>query len=449
MFRASLLPSQSLYGSWTSIQDIRSWAAIEDSVWVQFAKCLGDESLDNVSMLASMLPSDIKEATEATQTNPIARTKLRLIYAVARVMYEVDPVGAPPVAASVAVEPRSKMARTDTGLSLKIKVSSILDQSSDREVIRWSREELNFLRSRYRSLEGEDPMKSEEVTDDQMSVLCELTKVGIAPFADFGVWKPFGQRHAKTLKFTSHFLDHTGAWRCKEIPGPDCFATWEACWRVFRKAAIMCDIAAPAVLDRYASRFKKRVDRFSDAWHLCVLADTRCRSELCESEYRRQSQFHESNPEISAFVPSRPWNSVIRATSNDRDFWKEELEDKVADFRNVRQIVNKFGSKDRSRSRRRGGTKQDRGRTGGAHPHRGSDGRYSTTATGSQICFAWNRAQDGCAVKCGTNRAHVCEFCLEPHRAIECTQNPGWKPPAKDAGNPAKGAGKGKHEGKQ
>ena len=78
MFRASLLPSQSLYGSWASVQDIRSWAAIEDSVWVQFAKCLGDESLDTVSMLASMLPSDIKEATEATQANLIARTKLRL-----------------------------------------------------------------------------------------------------------------------------------------------------------------------------------------------------------------------------------------------------------------------------------------------------------------------------------------------------------------------------------
>ena len=97
--------------------------------------------------------------------------------------------------------------------------------------MRWSREELNFLRSRCRSLEEEDPMKLEEVTDDQLFVLCELTKVGIAPFADFGVWKPFGQRHAKTLKFTSHFLDHTGAWQCKEIPGPDCFATWEACWR--------------------------------------------------------------------------------------------------------------------------------------------------------------------------------------------------------------------------
>ena len=33
--------------------------------------------------------------------------------------------------------------------------------------------------------------------------------------------KPFDQRGA--MKFTSYFLDHTGAWRCNEIPGPDSF----------------------------------------------------------------------------------------------------------------------------------------------------------------------------------------------------------------------------------
>ena len=102
-------------------------------------------------------------------------------------------------------------------------------------------------------------MKAEEVTDDQLSVLAAVTKAGVTPYADFGVWKPFGQRVAKSLKFTSHFLDHTGAWRCEEMPGPDSFATWEACWRVFRTAAIMCEIAAPAVLDRYAAKFRERV----------------------------------------------------------------------------------------------------------------------------------------------------------------------------------------------
>ena len=60
----------------------------------------------------------------------------------------------------------------------------------------------------------EDPMKSEEVTDDQLSVLGALTRVGIAPYADFGVWKPFGQRAAKNLK-----LKPAGA--CSELR-PSC-----------------------------------------------------------------------------------------------------------------------------------------------------------------------------------------------------------------------------------
>ena len=42
------------------------------------------------------------------------------------------------------------------------------------------------------------------------------------------------------------------------------------------------------------------------------------------------------------------------------------------------------------------------------------------------------------------NRAHVCEFCLGPHRAIESPQNPGWTPPAKGVGK-----GKGKNKSKQ
>ena len=102
----------------------------------------------------------------------------------------------------------------------------------------------------------------------------------------------------------------------------------------------MCDLAAPAVLDRYASAFRSRVERFHDSWHVCVLADTWCRSEHCEAKQRRQAVIHDSNPELSAYVLAPPWNSVIRDSSQDRGFWKEELEDEVADFREVSRLVN-------------------------------------------------------------------------------------------------------------
>ena len=162
------------------------------------------------------------------------------------------------------------------------------------------------------------------------------------------------------MRFVSHFLDSSGSWRTKEIPGPDSLVSWEACWRVFRTAAIMCDLAAPAVLDRYAATFRARVDRFQDSWPLRALADARCRSEHWEAEHRRQALFHGSNPELSAYVPERPWNSVIRESSNDKEFWKEELGDKVIDSRQVRALVQQATGRswnkeerDRSRSPRR------------------------------------------------------------------------------------------------
>ena len=131
-------------------------------------------------------------------------------------------------------------------------------------------EVLNKLRARFRAVEGEDPMKADEVTDDQLSVIFTVVQAGIAPYADFGVWRPFGQRAAKSMKFVSHFLDSSRSWRSKEIPGPDSLFSWEACWRVFHTAAIMCDFAAPAVLDRYAAAFRS----VSRTVGRCVLSRT-------------------------------------------------------------------------------------------------------------------------------------------------------------------------------
>ena len=405
MFATTLLPSLSVHGGRASVKDVCGWAAVDDALWEQFAGHLGDVSLQNISLLASMQPADIQEAIMATSTGAVGRTKLRLVYATARYKFGLDPidVGAPLPAPTV---PEVKaVSRGEGGSSLKIKVSSVFDQASDREVERVSLEILRKLRARFRAVEGEDPMKTEEVTDDQLSVVHWLTQAGISPYADFGVWRPFGQRAAKSLKFVSHFLDNTGSWRCKEIPGPDSIVTWEACWRVFRTAAIMCDLAAPAVLDRYAAAFRARLERLQDSWHLCVLADTRCRAEHWEAEQRRQALFHDSNPELSAYVPERPWNSVIRESSQDRDFWKEELEDKVADYRNVSRLVHKASASSshagdgRNRSRSpKGPTKKQRGRDGGDHPLRGGDGRYRTTPAGKQICFEFNRNVGGCAM---------------------------------------------------
>ena len=77
--------------NFSSLTEIRHWAAVDDALWAHFAKQLGDQDFDKVSLMAALQPSEIKEAVEAAQGNPITRTKLRLVYAVARVMFELDP----------------------------------------------------------------------------------------------------------------------------------------------------------------------------------------------------------------------------------------------------------------------------------------------------------------------------------------------------------------------
>eukprot|EP00974_Lingulodinium_polyedra_P084533 8182558-Lingulodinium_polyedra.AAC.1 len=71
----------------------------------------------------------------------------------------------------------------------------------------------------------------------------------------------------------------------------------------------MCQTATAATLDKYREEFRALVDRFPTAWHICVRAEWRCRSEFWPQELHRQQAFHDRHPELSAFEPVMPWNS--------------------------------------------------------------------------------------------------------------------------------------------
>ena len=36
-------PDEAVYGSWSTLSEVRSWAAVDNSMWAQFAKQLGDD----------------------------------------------------------------------------------------------------------------------------------------------------------------------------------------------------------------------------------------------------------------------------------------------------------------------------------------------------------------------------------------------------------------------
>ena len=151
--------------------------------------------------------------------------------------------------------------------TLKIKVASVLDQASDREVERMPVDILNKLRARFRAVDG-GASRDRAIRRFR----------GVAP-----IRATCGQKHE-----VKKFLDPTHCLRGRRAG-------------VSSALRPSCAISLRSV-GRYAAAFRTRVERFQDSWPLCALADARCRSEHWEAEHRRQSLFHDSSPELSAYV---------------------------------------------------------------------------------------------------------------------------------------------------
>ena len=98
------------------------------------------------------------------------------------------------------------------------------------------------------------PLEEEEVTNTQLAALAALLMLLRPPFVDFAVWTPFGDQIHKNQKFAVYVPVGNGEYEIHEIPGPESFKQWQACWRVFRTAAIMLRIARASVLDAYEKR---------------------------------------------------------------------------------------------------------------------------------------------------------------------------------------------------
>jgi len=185
--------------------------------------------------------------------------------------------------------------------------------------------------------------------------------------------------------------------------------------------------------------------------HICARADIRCRMEWWTEERRRQEGFHAHHPALSGFDPNMPWNSVIKASSTDVEFWDRELKEPALLYTmghgkshptHVHPLLEPESGRDLPprRPKRQGNGRgkgkrqeqpqgpnrntkgQGKGR-GKSHPTRNREGKHNTDRTGKQLCYAWNRAAGGCTVgTCPAGRAHLCEECLQPHRSIDCPQ---------------------------
>ena len=350
----------------------------------------------------------------------------------------------------------------------RIKLASVLDQGDDTEVRPLDPASLRDMVQVWKVThnDGEDPAEEEEATGDQLSALDFRLKSGATPYVDFAVWRPYGARLGRILKFQAFVLISAGTYQQKELSGPCSFTEWGKAWRVFSFALTVLGAASRTRLDKYRERISKLSEDYPASWWIVAMADMRMRSEHLERIRRKISHEHAELHRAglpSDFDPDRPWDKVFREAARDNEYWHEQVDKKallfaarvqsaaslsdvgVGTLREVgsgrkRTAEENSGSDLESRPAPKKGKKTvrltptihagqgqgkggGRGRGGGAGKSGDSktpDGRFFRDLDGKQLCWDWNRSVSGCADKCANDRAHKCEWCRGPHRTVQC-----------------------------
>jgi uncharacterized membrane protein YgcG len=375
----------------------------------------------------------------------------------------------------------------------KVKISSVVDQGDDSEIIPMDPARLRALLAAFRHAnDGEDPQEEEEITGDQLAGLDSKIQSGVAPYADFGVWRPFGARLDRSLKFVALVLDARGQWVRKEISGPANFTAWLTRWKVLRIGLRVLEAVADARCSLYRDRIYRMNDEFGEKfWWLIAQADIRMRSEQMERIYRKclledQALMDGGTPGgLVGFDRARPWDLVFKLAATDDAWWAKEVDKKVllhatrlhdasellddgvgeismggqiprvsgdgsgpaAQKRSAGAGGNTDGDAPPKKKKKKaqgsgggsGGGKNGGGKgkgkaDGGGKGSAGektADGRYRRASNGREICWAENHRADGCSLKTDCTRMHVCEFCRsKDHKSTACPQMPaGWTPP--------------------
>ena len=352
--------------------------------------------------------------------------------------------------------------------SRKPKLSTVIDQTLEGEVLPMEPRETRKLFKDYEERRGGEPHADIEPTADQLAGVRQLLRDDVAPYADFSVFGPYGRRLLRRLTFLAYmFSMATGEWVKREIPGPPDFDSWWRCWRVYRTTLLLLEAATTEVLENYGERIREFVTRYGEkCWFIIYQADSRMRSERFERLRRNCEKRHAAALAAGApsnFKSAAPWNEVFRVAVDDKTFWDEEVRDQcilyLSHLRSQSQVENDgtaFDHSDTTPARKRSAApdstppKKRRGRGSNSAPSwsadeskQDADGTYTHNRRGLELCQKYNSGTCDNKIansRCPQGRQHQCSKCLQGHAAIECG--------GKGKSSEGKGKGKGKRKGK-
>ena len=490
----------SLFGPWAELDqfgglsDIRTFFHVNDELWDAVCIHLGQMG-EHIRLCGAIPVSAIPAACGLTNLpdgaalSPIQATQVGLVWRMARRIsafhagvleenfVDIDPWDTALTEAPLPErEVRTPPPGGGSGVKERVlKMSALLDQSDDSELLPPGAAEVERWTQTYLILMGAHPDETEEPTANQLAALAKRTlMMDSAPYAEFAVWLPFERKTSKNIKCRVFTPLGDGTFLQRELPGPSSYQGWLASWKVFRTACLMLGIASMAALEAYARHIEKLVVQWPHCWGLIYAADDLMRAERWE-KYRRLFKLDSAHGrEVPRdWDPMKPWSCVMFHATKDNLFWNEKVHIPAScwlasggrgaatvaseaavvshlpgTLREETQLSGQDGGDRRKQANRdkrlakrkrmveereelkrfRGGAGSDRT----VKPPSGGKGKgKSKDQAGEPICFSWDSGQGSCAdvpvggaCKNAVKRAHKCRLCLSPsHKSGDCNKN--------------------------
>ena len=494
---ASALPSLTDFNAVATVDDLRQFLRVDDNLWTAIIHQIGDpgphirvlaalpaQVIVQSSVSATLATGDNLTAVQATHVGLLWRSARKIVHGWAGLpeatFIDVDPWA---VVSGANAGDGSQATTTGAGQSSGgqvkervLKMSSLLDQGDDSELVPASRDQIDSWLANYTAIMGNVPQEEEEPSEAQLAALNKRVAVlKGAPYCDFAIWTPFSRKNLKLQKFRMYVPLGDGSFLMRELPGPQNFQQWTASWRVYRTACIMLNIASLSVLMCYEKTIERLTIQWPRCWGLVCYAEDKARAEKLDKIRRKFQQDKLAGKDMPAgWTEDNPWNACFQALANDEDFWNEQVRHPAASWMAAggrgalmapaeqAAMAHSPGVQDggweaehepKTDNRRKQANrdkraaklrkiKADREELELLRNRGGSAGRGSTQEkgkgkgkskdqAGTQICYSFANGTGVCgSVEPGgaclqkVKRAHKCQFCLSPgHRNADCPKN--------------------------
>ena len=350
--------------------------------------------------------------------------------------------------------------------SRSIKLATVVDQASDREVPPLGDDDVEKYYEVFRALKGHNPRPEEDITLEQLTGLQALFESGAAPYVDLSIWGPFGHRLQRKLKASGMVMGPDGVLQNIQFYGPPNVESWQAGFAVFRTGCIMLGEVSLSTLELWANMVGDYAARYGPSvWALLYQTEVRARSELLTRTKRAGAMAKAQAIKAGGTHPfdaAKPWDWVFREAAGDSQFWRKELEEnallvlakiaKPADAVEGDAPTSQHPQAKRARDFEvaPAGPPSRAPRRGFERQHRQTaEGLMTHNRRGLGLCQPFQRGECGASgpnAVCPRDQSlrHQCARCLQlGHGLHQCTSNVSLQDNTRK-GKGGKGGGKGK-----